>query len=175
MLVVLGTAISRRRRSTARTTRSRTLGNHAIRLRRAPASTQPRPLPRKVARRMKLEKYASKRTYAGIQRISATSRNRTRKDERKSVIAKGGWVDRPRQTDSRLAVRPESQLSYDRFRAAVPLGHDDVPLILQIRDADAARPESACRQIAETAEEGDRVSKAGVAVRRIRDLVEQLP
>src|SRR5918994_1814590 len=62
-------------------------GNHANRLRRRPASRQPMPMPRKLARRMKFEKYASSRTYAGIHRISAISRKRTRKDETKSDIA----------------------------------------------------------------------------------------
>ena len=41
------------------------------------------PMPRKLASRMKLEKYARSRTYAGIHRISATSRKRTRNDARK--------------------------------------------------------------------------------------------
>ena len=69
-------------------------GNNANRLRRDRTSMQPRPQPRKLARRMKLEKYASRRMYAGIQRIRAISRKRTRKDERKrgnpqSVISIG--------------------------------------------------------------------------------------
>jgi hypothetical protein len=34
---------------------------------------------------MKFEKYASRRTYAGIQRINAISRNRTRNEERNSI------------------------------------------------------------------------------------------
>ena len=42
-------------------------------------------MPRNDASRMKLEKYDSSRTCAGIQRISATSRKRTRNDARKTL------------------------------------------------------------------------------------------
>src|SRR5260370_34260936 len=66
-------------------TSSWTSGNSANRLRRRLASRQPSPAPRNEARRMKFEKYASRRTYAGIQRISAISRNRTRKEDRNSI------------------------------------------------------------------------------------------
>ena len=45
-------------------------------------------MPRKLASRMKFEKYASSRMYAGIQRISATSRNRTRNEARKILAAR---------------------------------------------------------------------------------------
>jgi hypothetical protein len=44
-------------------------------------------MPRKLASRMKFEKYASSRTYAGIHRISAVSRNRTRNEETNRAIA----------------------------------------------------------------------------------------
>ena len=51
------------------------------------------PMPRKLASRMKLEKYASSRTYAGIHRISAISRNRTRNDARNARAAeRPSWV-----------------------------------------------------------------------------------
>jgi hypothetical protein len=53
-------------------------------LRRRAATRQPTPLPRNAASRMKFEKYERSRMYAGIHRISATSRKRTRNDERNS-------------------------------------------------------------------------------------------
>src|SRR6185369_10204466 len=84
-----GTATSSRNRSTATMTISCARGNQAISDRRRFASRQPSPPPRKVASRMKLEKYARSRTYAGIQRMSAISRKRTRNDDRKSVTVGG--------------------------------------------------------------------------------------
>src|SRR6185295_15891981 len=142
MLVVLGSATSRRSRSTAATTISSASGNQAVRLRRAPAARQPSPPPRNVASRMKFEKYASSRTYAGIQRMSAISRNRTRNDETNSDI-------RSRILDAEFGQR--------LARAAVPLVDEDIALILQIGDAELARPEAARRQVAEAGEERDRV------------------
>src|SRR6185295_5527329 len=68
-------------------------GNQTNRFRRRVASRQPIPMPRKLARRMKLEKYASRRTYAGIQRISAVSSKRTRKDETKRAIQLTLWLN----------------------------------------------------------------------------------
>jgi len=59
-------------------------GNQANSRKRAGASRQPTPMPRNDASRMKFEKYDSSRTCAGIQRMSATSRNRTRNDARKT-------------------------------------------------------------------------------------------
>src|ERR1043165_472267 len=86
MFVALaGTATSKRKRSTARITISCTSGNQTSSGCRRRARRQPRPPARKVASRMKLEKYASSRTYAGIQRMRAISRNRTRNDDRNSV------------------------------------------------------------------------------------------
>src|SRR5882672_6320337 len=45
----------------------------------------PMPQPRNAASRMKFEKYERSRMYAGIQRMSAISRKRTRNDERNRV------------------------------------------------------------------------------------------
>src|SRR5262245_1339800 len=83
MLVVDGTAISSRRTSTARIRPSIAAGKKRKNVKRRDASRQPSPPPRNVARRMKLEKYARSRMYAGIQRIRAISRKRTRKEDRK--------------------------------------------------------------------------------------------
>src|SRR5438309_11237208 len=85
MLVELGIATSRRSLSTASTTAPRRGGNSRNRLRRRLARRHPMPIPRKLASRMKLEKYERSRMYAGIQRISETSRKRTRNDETKRV------------------------------------------------------------------------------------------
>src|SRR5436190_3980959 len=57
------------------------------RRRRVRARMQPRPQPRKLASRMKFEKYARSRMYAGIHRMRAISRKRTRKEERNSFIS----------------------------------------------------------------------------------------
>src|SRR2546423_11953838 len=132
MLVALaGTATSSRSRSTARITTSCTSGNQTISGCRRRASRQPRPPPRKVASRMKLEKYASSRTYAGIQRIRAISRKRTRNEERNSVNA-----------DSAV-LHPE--LVERRGGAAGPFVDEDVALVLQIGDPYLCRPEAARR------------------------------
>jgi hypothetical protein len=62
MLPPVGAAISRRKKYTAATTIACNSGNHTnSRSRRAGASRQPTPMPRKLASRMKLEKYASNR------------------------------------------------------------------------------------------------------------------
>jgi hypothetical protein len=42
---------------------------------------------------MKFEKYERSRMYAGIQRMSAISRKRTRNDDKNSVIADCGFID----------------------------------------------------------------------------------
>src|SRR5215510_6238842 len=145
-----GTATSSRKRSTATMTISCARGNHAISDRRRFASRQPSPPPRKVASRMKLEKYARSRTYAGIQRMSAISRKRTRNEAKNSVNA-----ERP----SRVL---HAKLGERRVGAAGPLVDEHVPLVLKILDPHLGGPETARREIAETAEEGDAVTQAGV-------------
>src|SRR5436190_22205066 len=102
---LVGTATSSRRRSTATITISWTSGNQVISKRRRLASMQPSPPPRNVASRMKLEKYARSRTYAGIQRMRAISRKRTRNDERKSVtVGRDLIADRVLRSFDRLRI-----------------------------------------------------------------------
>src|SRR5262245_31102063 len=83
MLADGGIATSSRKKYTAPTTAAVNTGNQANSRARVLASRQPMPIPRKLASRMKLEKYARSRIYAGIQRIRAISTKRTRKDARK--------------------------------------------------------------------------------------------
>ena len=82
MSVDEGIATSSRKKYTAATTAACRSGNHANRRTRRGASRQPIPIPRKLASRMKFEKYERSRMCAGIHRINATSRKRTRKDAR---------------------------------------------------------------------------------------------
>src|SRR5262245_63768027 len=105
-----GTATSSRKRSTATMTISCARGNHAISDRRRFASRQPSPPPRKVASRMKLEKYARSRMYAGIQRMSAISRKRTRKEETNRVIADCGFLIVDLLRNCGLAINHQSAI-----------------------------------------------------------------
>ena len=61
MLPVDWIATSRRKKYTAPTTTACSSGNQTNSRRRDGASRQPTPMPRKLASRMKLEKYASSR------------------------------------------------------------------------------------------------------------------
>ena len=100
------------------------------------ASRQPTPMPRNDASRMKLEKYDSSRTCAGIQRMSATSRNRTRNDARKTL-------DRRGSTDiSCLGARVDAELLQRFVRASLPLRDHDVAHVLQVGHAHLAREEA---------------------------------
>src|SRR5690349_14043458 len=87
MLVEVGTATSSRNQATTPMT-SAWSGAYQANSDRVRVSRQPTPMPRKAARRMKFEKYARRRTYAGIQRMRATCRKRTRKETRKSRNAR---------------------------------------------------------------------------------------
>src|SRR5436190_22465883 len=125
------------------------------RRRRVRTSMQPRPQPRKLASRMKFEKYARSRMYAGIHRMRAISRKRTRNEERKRVmslrIADCGLRNLLlivgvvlyavcAQSINQSAIRnPQSAMSISHsqlierlLRTAVPLVQEDVALILQI-------------------------------------------
>src|SRR5215203_827701 len=88
MLPEVGTATSNLKKYTAAITIAWTTGNHLNNRERAGANRQPSPIPRKLASRMKFEKYESSRMYAGIHRISAISRNRTRKEARKVRVGR---------------------------------------------------------------------------------------
>jgi hypothetical protein len=88
MLPAVGTESSSRKKYTAAITAAWSNGNQRNSRDRAGASRHPIPIPRKLARRMKLEKYESSRMYAGIQRISAISRKRTRNDARHTRAAR---------------------------------------------------------------------------------------
>ena len=70
------------------------------------------PMPRNDASRMKFEKYDSSRTCAGIQRMSATSRNRTRNDARKTLNGVDAGINslvsrrRPRASSATSSGQP---------------------------------------------------------------------
>src|SRR5438445_2742949 len=127
MLVELGIATSRRSVSTASTTAPRSGGNSTKRLRRRLARRHPTPIPRKLASRRKLDKYESSRTYAGIQRISATSRKRTRNDERNRA--------------TRLSILPDRHLPLDHVIRRRRRSHvaDVVQIVRRVED-DRSRP-----------------------------------
>src|SRR5262245_25547779 len=59
------------------------------------------------------------------------------------------------------------------FGTPVPVGDERVALVLQIGDAHLRRPEAAGRQVAEAAEEGDRMSERRWSGCRKRNHVEQ--
>src|SRR5947209_5098562 len=127
MLVELGIATSRRSVSTASTTAPRSGGNSTKRLRRRLARRHPTPIPRKLASRMKLEKYESNRTYAGIQRINATSRKRTRNDERNRATRLSILPDRHPPLDHVIRRRRRSDVA------------DVVQIVRRVED-DRSRP-----------------------------------
>src|SRR6267142_4319403 len=66
----------------------------------------------------------------------------------------------------------DPQLLQRRVRTAVPLVEKHIALILQILDAHLRRPETARGEIAEAVEERDFAAQSRVAIRRVRDLVE---
>src|SRR5262245_23445854 len=65
-----------------------------------------------------------------------------------------------------------TQLLQCRIRTAVPLVEEHVPLILQILDPHLRRPESAGGEVAEAAEESNRLVQSRIVIRGVGDLVE---
>ena len=124
------------------------------------------PMPRNDASRMKFEKYDSSRTCAGIQRMSATSRNRTRNDARKTRTGR----------ESTDISAGGSRATPSRFRASSgqPFHSGTITLPMYCRSVDAhlARPEPGRGQIAEAVEEGDAVREFRLRLLRPGDVVE---
>src|SRR6185503_5755267 len=172
-----GSATSSCSQSTAAMSANRISGNQVKRLRRRPAARQPMPMPRKLASRMKFEKWASSRTYAGSQRISAVSRKRTRNDETKRAIAHdyvavalgtwgwaGGWLQ------SSTLAGPDNQIGI------VYRERDDLRPFTLEADAHLMRADGIEREVADVQDaaaerRADALDRRALRRRRHREVV----